>query len=275
MDARYGSVVRDFNKRKAIQIAAPTEQRIELEYASNKQKARIIRLGAPSAYSRHFNEPKFFNNLKPRGVFDLNSSQQEAANDIYILDDDANVRKTVCTILNAGGYRGVCFADGQSLLEAIRQRCPAAILLDLNLRGRSGLEILKDLAAYSCPVIMISGHGNISTAVQAMKDGARDFIEKPFKGSDLISRLGKVTAGFPNKSSKSLQQMLSTVNFPGRQPLTPRERDVVQCIATGLSNKEIAEKLEIGFRTVESHRSNIMHKLGVKTLAELLITVLK
>lgn len=205
----------------------------------------------------------------------MNSSQPEAANDIYILDDDANVRKALRTILNAGGYRGVCFANEQSLLEAMRQRCPAAILLDVNLPGRSGLEILKDLAAYSCPVIMISGHGNILTAVQAMKDGARDFIEKPFKGSDILIKLGEATAGFPNKSSKSLPQRLSTVNFPGREPLTRRERDVLQCIATGLSNKEIAEMLEIGWRTVETHRSNIMHKLGVKNLAELLITILK
>ena len=165
--------------------------------------------------------------------------------------------------------------DETSLLEAIRKRCPTAIMLDVNLPGRSGLEILKDLAIYPVPVVMISGHGDIPTAVTAMRDGAVDFIQKPFKRENILDRLGKLSTGFSGHSNEPLQQKISSLNFPGHAPLTRRERDVLQLAATGSSNKEIGEILHISYRTVEEHRSNIMHKLGVKNIAELLIAVLK
>lgn len=194
---------------------------------------------------------------------------------IFILDDDAAVRETLRTILKAGGYEGVCFADEAGLLDAIRQRCPLAILLDVNLPGRSGLEILKDLATYAVPVVMISGDGDVPTVVDAMKNGALDFIEKPFKYADILSCLEKMLARSSCDRTAALQQKISSLNFPGREPLTRRERDVIQLAATGWSNKQIAEKLGISHRTVEDHRSNIMHKLGLKNMTELLITVLK
>lgn len=194
---------------------------------------------------------------------------------IFILDDDAGVRETLRTILEAGGYKGVCFADETGLLEAIRQRCPLAILLDVNLPGRSGLEILKDLSSYAVPVVMISGFGDIPTVVEAMKAGALDFIEKPFKYGDILARLENIFTGYSGKHTEALQKKISSLNFPGREALTRRERDVIELAATGCSNKEIGERLGISHRTVEDHRSNIMHKLGLKNIAELLITVLR
>jgi FixJ family two-component response regulator len=204
----------------------------------------------------------------------MHSCEPGIAKEIFILDDEADVRETLCTILAAGGYKGVCFADETSLLEAIRRRCPAGVLLDVNLPGRSGLDILKDLAVYHAPILMMSGQGDIATAVAAIKDGAIDFLEKPFKAKEVLDRLGKIIASFSRDNSTALQRKISSINFPGREPLTRRERDVLQLVATGSSNKEIAETLGISYRTVEEHRSNIMHKLGVKNIAELLIAVL-
>lgn len=202
-------------------------------------------------------------------------SQPQTKHEIFILDDDEDVRATLCIILASGGYKGVCFADEAGLFEAMRKFSPVAILLDVNLPGRSGLEILKDFANYPAPVVMISGYGDISTAVTAIKNGARDFIQKPFKGREILDQLKCVIAEFPPDSSTVIRQKVSSLNFPGREPLTRRERDVLQLVATGSTNKEVGETLGISYRTVEEHRSNIMHKAGVKNIAELLIAVLQ
>lgn len=194
---------------------------------------------------------------------------------VFILDDEADVRETLRTILVSGGYNAICFADQTALLEATRRRCPLVILLDVDLPGRSGVEILKDLVPYSVPVIMISDHSDIPTVVAAIKDGALDFIQKPLKRGDILDRLEQIVIGASSDPSTALQQRMSLLNFPGREPLTLRERDVLQLAATGASNKKIGEMLGISYRTVEDHRSNIMHKLDFKNFAELMITVLK
>ncbi|MBN8991330.1 MAG: response regulator transcription factor [Rhizobiales bacterium] len=195
--------------------------------------------------------------------------------EIFILDDEADVREALRTILQSGGYKPVCFADDVGLLETVRRRCPVAILLDVNLPGRSGLEILKDLADCPAPVVIISGRGDIPTAVTAIKEGAQDFIQKPFRGGELLGLLEKLLAASSTRCHEALGKKISSVNFPGREPLTRRERDVLRQVVIGASNKEIATALGISFRTVEEHRSNIMRKLGVKNAAELIIAVLK
>ena len=115
--------------------------------------------------------------------------------EFFILDDEADVRETLRIILGAGGYDAVCFADESSLMEAMRRRSPSGVLLDVNLPGRSGLDILKDLAVYRVPVLMISGQGDIPTAVAAIKEGAIDFIQKPFRSREILDRLGRIGAG--------------------------------------------------------------------------------
>jgi len=193
---------------------------------------------------------------------------------IFILDDDTGVRETLRIILESDGYKAVCLFDEASLHKALRQRSPLAILLDVNLPGRSGLEILKDLTRYSVPVVMISGYGDISTAVAAIKGGALDFIQKPLKRGDVLDRLKNIDTVFSRNHKIAIQRKLS-LNLPGREPLTRRERDVAQLVAAGSSNKEIAEALGISYRTVEDHRANIMRKLGVKSGHELVIAILK
>lgn len=194
---------------------------------------------------------------------------------IFVLEDDADARGALCTILESGGYKRVCFANETGLLESTRQRSPLAILLDVNLPGRSGLDVLKDLTAYSVPVVIISGDGDIPTAVAAIKNGALDVIETPFKREDILDRLENIAAGASGDPHEPPRQKLESFHFPGCEPLTRRERDILQLAATGSTNKEISEVLGISYRTVEDHRSNIVHKLGVRNIADLLIIMLK
>jgi FixJ family two-component response regulator len=114
---------------------------------------------------------------------------------------------------------------------------------------------------------------SVPTAAAAIKGGAVDFIQKLFKSRDLLDQLGKVVAGFSRSNHKVVKQMISSASFPGQEPLTRRERDVLQLVATGSNNKTIGETLGISYRIVEEYRSNIMHKLRAKNVAELLVAV--
>src|SRR6516225_5352858 len=111
--------------------------------------------------------------------------------EIFVVDDDPAVRETLSVVLSAGGYEVICFADGAALLAVARNRTPACILLDVHIPGKSGLDILKELRGedYPAPIFMISGQGDIPMAVNAIKNGALDFIEKPFRGSEIVGRV--------------------------------------------------------------------------------------
>ena len=115
--------------------------------------------------------------------------------EIFVVDDDPAVRETLSIVLSAGGYEVICFADGAALLSVARNRAPACILLDVHIPGKSGLDILKELRGedYPAPIFIISGHGDIAMAVSAIKHGALDFIEKPFRGDELVLRLNEAS----------------------------------------------------------------------------------
>lgn len=202
-------------------------------------------------------------------------SEDQVESEIYILDDDDDVRETLSVILGAAGYKPISFADEFALLETMRQRCPTCILLDVKLPGRSGLEILKDLADYPAPVIMISGNGDIPTAVNAIKSGAVDFVQKPFKGSEIVGRLAKLVEDFSHRKTDALAEKLSALKLPGREPLSRREREVLQLLVSGTSsNKEVGLALGLSPRTVEEYRANIMRKFGVKNAVEMMVVVM-
>jgi FixJ family two-component response regulator len=111
--------------------------------------------------------------------------------EIFVVDDDPAVRDTLSLVLAAGGYQVICFADGAALLAVARSRTPACILLDVHIPGKSGLDILNELHGedYPAPIFMISGQGDIAMAVRAIKNGALDFIEKPFRSREIVERL--------------------------------------------------------------------------------------
>jgi FixJ family two-component response regulator len=196
--------------------------------------------------------------------------------EIFVVDDDPAVRDTLSVILSTGGYEVICFADGAALLEVARSRTPAAILLDVNIPGKSGLDILKELHGedYPAPIFMISGQGDIAMAVGAIKSGALDFIEKPFRGTELVNRLEEAVEAYARRHAQDNVSSVGSLHFPGREPLTRREREVLEQFTAGASNKEAGRTLGISPRTIEDHRANIMKKLGARNAADLVRIVM-
>ena len=197
--------------------------------------------------------------------------------EIFVVDDDPAVRDTLSMVLSAGGYEVICFADGAALLAVARSRTPACILLDVHIPGKSGLDILRELHGedYPAPIFMISGQGDIAMAVSAIKNGALDFIEKPFRGSEIVARLNEAIDAYARRQSDSTAaSKIASLHFPGREPLTRREREVLEQFTAGASNKEAGRTLGISPRTIEDHRANIMKKLGANNAADLVRIVM-
>src|ERR1700686_2113379 len=134
------------------------------------------------------------------------TEQPLSRGEIFVVDDDPAVRETLSVVLSAGGYQVICFADGVALLAVARCRTPSCILLDVHIPGESGLDILKELHGedYPVPIFIISGQGDIAMAVSAIKNGALDFIEKPFRGNELVSRLNGATGAYARRRGDNL-----------------------------------------------------------------------
>jgi FixJ family two-component response regulator len=196
--------------------------------------------------------------------------------EIFVVDDDPAVRETLSVVLSAGGYQVICFADGAALLAVARTRTPSCILLDVHIPGKSGLDILKELHGedYPAPIFMISGQGDITMAVTAIKSGALDFIEKPFRGSEIVARLEEAIGAYERRHSENTASKIASLHFTGREPLTRREREVLAQFSSGASNKEAGRELGISPRTIEDHRANIMKKLGARNAADLIRIVM-
>jgi FixJ family two-component response regulator len=191
--------------------------------------------------------------------------------EIFIVDDDPAVRETLSIIFTSAGFEVVRFSEGASFLAATKERSPVCILLDVNIPGKTGLDILKQLNAqdYAAPIFIMSGAGDIPMAVEAIKNGALDFIQKPFKGSEVLQRVRDAIDATRRQQPTSRAQK-QPLNFPGREPLSSREQDVLQHLLSAASSKEIARSLGISARTIEVHRARIMEKLGAKNTADLI-----
>jgi FixJ family two-component response regulator len=195
-------------------------------------------------------------------------------NEVFIVDDDPSVSAALSVVLSGEGYQVASFVEGEAFLAAARSRTPGCVLLDVHLPGSSGLDILKQLDAqsYPAPVLIISGRGDIPTAVEAIRNGALDFIEKPFDAVAVVARVRSAIDAWHDGNGKD---SILARDFPGHDRLTARERDVLERIAQGASNKEAGRELGISPRTIEVHRARIMEKLAAKNAADLMRIVLR
>lgn len=186
---------------------------------------------------------------------------------VYVIDDDSMVRRAIYLFLKSSGYTPRSFRSGRDFLEEFDELLAGVVLLDLRMPDLNGLEVLKHLGHRIArfPVVMITGHGEVSAAVSAMKLGAIDFVEKPFSELELLDIIEKIFAELPDVALEESRRADAAERF-GR--LTRREIEVVQGIVDGLSNKLIAFRLGISPRTVEVHRANLMERLQLSSLAE-------
>jgi two-component system response regulator FixJ len=187
---------------------------------------------------------------------------------VYIVDDDEALRQSVEVLLEvAGGYVTLSFASGEDFLELVPEIGAGCVLLDLNMPGLDGLEVLRRLQQIDgrFETILLTGQGDIGVAVEAMKSGAVDFIEKPYDNRMLLNALESGFARIENREREASAMQVARVNI---ERLTPREKDVLLGLIDGKANKIIAYELDISPRTVEIYRANLMDKLGVRSVAE-------
>jgi FixJ family two-component response regulator len=187
---------------------------------------------------------------------------------VFIVDDDDAVRRFLTGLIQSIDLRVEAYASAQAFLDAYRPGHPGCLLLDVRMPGMSGLELQRELAerAIDLQVVILTGHGNVPVAVQAMKAGAVDFIEKPFNNELLLDRIQTAVAqslrtGSEREAHDEALRRLDT--------LTPRERQVFDLVVSGETNKSIAHGLAISGKTVEIHRAKVMRKMRARSLASL------
>lgn len=187
---------------------------------------------------------------------------------VHIVDDDPAVRDSLALLVGAAGLNVATFASAEDFLDNYQPGRPGCMVLDMCLPDIGGLDLLGQWAKTQppLPVIVLTGHGDVPAAVRAMKEGAMDFMQKPFDGEKLLQRINEaIERDRLNRHSSSDHQTLTA----RLARLTPREREVMDLIVSGKTNKVIAIDLNISERTVELHRARIMKKMQARSLAEL------
>ena len=187
---------------------------------------------------------------------------------VLVVDDDEAMRDSICCLLEAEKVPCRSFASAQDFLEFYMQPQSGCILLDIRMPGMDGMELLQNLKeqGIQLPVIIITGHGDVSLAVRAMKQGAFDFVEKPFKAQELLDRVHAALQSNQKASSDNLKQDDLRNIFEG---LTSREKEIMELVVAGSPSRAISITLGISTKTVDAHRASIMRKLDVRNIAEL------
>jgi RNA polymerase sigma factor (sigma-70 family) len=187
---------------------------------------------------------------------------------IYIIEDDPSFRRSMERLVHASGFAVEAFESATAFLTRAVIRHPACLLLDVRLPDVDGLNFQKELGAkgFTLPVIFMTGHGTIPMGVQAMKNGAVDFLPKPFEKSDLLNAIEKAL----ERDRDDAQEMSQKETINARiETLTSREKEVLRWIITGKPNKQIADALGTTEKTIKVHRSRVMQKTGAASVAEL------
>ena len=191
---------------------------------------------------------------------------QEPIPQVSIVDDDDAVRAGLARLMRAAGFQVDAFSSAEDYLNRAKRDGPECLILDVRMDGLSGLELQERLSRgrLTCPIIFLTGHGDIPMSVQAMKEGAFDFFTKPVNGRQLLEAVANAL--------ETHARILAETACPFRarlENLTAREFEVMRCVISGALNKQIAAHLDIAEKTVKIHRGRVMHKLGIESVAEL------
>ncbi|TAM51757.1 MAG: response regulator transcription factor [Paraburkholderia sp.] len=196
------------------------------------------------------------------------SAAGNALSVVYILDDDEAMRLALSSLFRSVGLRVETFDSSQAFLAFPKFDAPSCLVLDVRLRGESGLAFQDELAksALRMPIVFMTGHGDIAMTVKAMKAGAIDFLPKPFRDQDMLDAVSNALT----RDGERLAAERSTASMRAAyESLTPREREVMEFVVAGMLNKQIASALSLSEITVKIHRGQLMRKMGARSLAEL------
>ncbi|BBO21897.1 MAG: DNA-binding response regulator [Rhodocyclaceae bacterium] len=188
---------------------------------------------------------------------------------VFIIDDDQAVARSLRWLIETVQLKVETFTSAQDFLDHYDADKPGCLVLDVRMPGMSGLELQERLTArrsYHPPIIFITGHGDVQMAVRAVQAGAFDFVEKPFNDQDLLDRIQKAITHDAGQRGKEEQRSQLKALFAS---LTPREREVLDHVVEGMSNKGIANALGLSAKTVEVHRAKVMEKLHARSLSDL------
>ncbi|RDV00301.1 response regulator transcription factor [Trinickia dinghuensis] len=193
---------------------------------------------------------------------------QERRPIVYVLDDDESMRLALSSLFRSIGLHVETFESSQTFLSFPKGETPSCLVLDVRLRGESGLAFQEELAR-SClrmPIVFITGHGDIAMTVKAMKAGAVDFLAKPFRDQDMIDAVSNALTRDAERlaAEQSIASLCAAYDL-----LTPREREVMEFVVTGMLNKQIASELNLSEITVKIHRGQVMRKMGARSVADL------
>jgi FixJ family two-component response regulator len=187
---------------------------------------------------------------------------------VYIIDDDEDMRQSLGSLLRSVGHRVEVFSSPAEFLDFTRENIPSCLILDVRLRGESGLAFQQSIAkiAPHIPILFITGYADVEMSVKAMKAGAMDFFSKPFREQDMLDAVAQAL----RRDAERLSVESSTAELRGRyQSLTPKEREVLEFVLAGLLNKQIADEMHVSEITVKLHRGQLMRKMGVRSLVDL------
>jgi two-component system, LuxR family, response regulator FixJ len=187
---------------------------------------------------------------------------------VHIVDDEESIRDSIALLLRASGFQSRQYQDAHEFLATYRATEPGCLVLDVRMPRMTGLELQQELnrRGWTLPVIFVTGHGDVPMAVDAMREGAIDFLQKPFSDEALIHRVGKAL----EQDLRAREQAVDRVSLGIRlESLTPREREIASRIVDGQANKVIAIELQLSERTVELHRARAMQKMKVRGVAQL------
>jgi len=199
---------------------------------------------------------------------------KDLAPTVYIVDDDTGVRTSIRVLMKSVGLPAVTFASAQEFLASYNPMMAGCVVLDIRMPGMSGLELQEALNERGAviPVIFVTGHGDVPMAVEAMRHGAFDFLQKPFRDQDLIDRVQQGLA----RDRETREELKEHSRIRARiATLTPREKEVLDLLTLGKANKMMAQDLGLSQRTVEIHRAHVMEKMGAKSVAQLVRMVME